>query len=89
MAGCCEHGYESSGFVKCGELVDSGNVSFSRRTLIVGLNTVVTGYVMLEAILVSVFVAWHTNSTNKPVLLASHATNQQKPVKYTDRLLRK
>jgi len=37
MAGCCECGNEPSGSIKCGECLDRGPVSFSRRAPIHGI----------------------------------------------------
>ena len=39
MAGTCEYGNEPSGFTKCGEILTSSDpVSFSRRSVLHGLN---------------------------------------------------
>jgi len=39
VTGCCEHGKETSGSIKCGEFLDKadGLLAFSRRTLVQGV----------------------------------------------------
>jgi hypothetical protein len=37
LAGCCEHGSESAGFIKGGEFCDHLSNSFPRRTLTIGV----------------------------------------------------